>query len=96
MRAHLAIGLAAASLLAFATPAFGAEVSGRVLIDQQPFNGTLTLPDGTRVNVTNGQYKVFLPAGVHTVVFDNGRKFEATIKSSTIAVVQDINLDSQR
>ena len=84
------------SFLTFATPAFGAEVSGTVIIDGRPFAGTLTLPDGTHVDITKGEYRIFVPAGVYTVVLDNGRKFNATIKSSTIPVTQNINLDSQR
>ena len=83
------------ALLGFAAPAFGAEVSGRVVLDNRPFVGTLTLPDGTHVDITNGEYRIFVAAGVYNVVFDNGRKFSVTIKSSTIPVSQDINLDSQ-
>lgn len=83
-------------LLSFATPAFGAEVSGTVTIDGRPFVGTLTLPDGTHVDITKGEYRVFVPAGVYQVALDNGRRFNATIKSSTIPVTYNINLDSQR
>ena len=82
--------------LTVTTPAFGAEVSGTATIDGRPFAGTLRLPDGTHVDITNGEYRVFVPAGVYTVVLDNGRRFNATIKSSTIPVTQNINLDSQR
>jgi hypothetical protein len=83
------------SMLATSSPAFGAEVSGRVLLDSRPFVGKLVLQDGTEINIVNGEYKIFVPAGVYRVVFDNGRKFSATLTSSTIPVNQNIDLDSK-
>ena len=96
LRAATRLGAMFIPLLAFATPAFGAEISGTVTIDGRPFAGTLTLPDGTHVDIRNGEYRIFAPAGVYTVILDNGRKFKETITSSTIPVTQNINLDSQR
>jgi hypothetical protein len=96
LRAATRLGALLIPSMAFAGPAFGAEVSGTVTIDGRPFVGTLTLPDATRVDIRNGEYRIFVPAGVYAVVLDNGRRFTETIKSSTIPVSQNINLDSQR
>jgi len=83
------------SLLAITAPAFSAEVSGKVYLDGRPFVGRLTLPNGSQVDI-NGDYKIFVPAGVYSVVLDeNGRQFGTTIQSSTVPVVQDINLSSR-
>jgi hypothetical protein len=85
------------SVLAVAGPALAAEVSGRVTLDNQPFVGLLKLPDGSEVQITNGEFRIFVPAGEYQVKFETGgRSIPATIQSSTLPVSQDINLVSQR
>ena len=86
-----------ASLLAITSPAFGAEVYGTVTVDGRPFVGTLTLPDGSQIQIANGEYRIFLPAGIYPVVFEqNGQRLDATIQSSSVPVSQDIRLVSPR
>ena len=90
MRLLLAVAIIGALVTG---PAYGAEVSGTVRLDNQPFNGKLRLPDGSQVDVNNGQFSIFVPAGEYKVTFETeGRSFSATIQSSTVPVTQDINL----
>ena len=80
-------------LFTISAPAFCAEVSGKVTLDGQPFDGMLTLPNGVQVHIQNGEYRILIPDGAYPVVFDkDGRRFHATIESSTVPVRQDIIL----
>lgn len=84
------------SLLAITSPAFGEEVYGKVILEGSPFNGTLTLSDGSKVDISNGDYKLFVPAGDYPVIFEkDGKKYSATIHSSTVRLNRDINLPEQ-
>jgi len=84
------------SSLAIGAPAFGEEVSGKVYVDNRPFVGKLKLSDGTQIDINNGEYRIFVPAGDYPVTFEsNGRAFPATIHSSTVPVNIDIYLPAQ-
>lgn len=86
------------ALVAFASPAIGEEVSGRVYLDNQPFSGRLKLPDGSQIDIKDGIYRIFVPAGDYAVTFEHlpdGRPYAATIQSSTVPVARDIYLSTK-
>lgn len=68
------------------------EVYGSIKLNQQPFKGSLTMSDGRSIQIQDGNYRIFLPPGTHSVTLRNGGEWQKQIQSSPGPLRQDINL----